>query len=61
MTRPENDENLFTLPMAPSGSWEELTPNERAWIEFIRVISCGSDPRITPGRVHALRVLLDST
>lgn len=47
-------------PMAPSDSWEQLTANERAWIEFIRVISGGRDPRITPTRVSALRELLDA-
>lgn len=59
MTRPENDNTTFTLPTAPSGSWEELTPNERAWIEFIRIISCGSDPRVTSARMRALREALD--
>ena len=48
MTGRDMDDSTFTLPTAPSGSWEELTPNERAWIEFIRIISCGSDPRVTP-------------
>jgi hypothetical protein len=49
MTGRDMDDTTFTLPTAPSGSWEELTPNERAWIEFIRIISCGSDPKVTPG------------
>jgi hypothetical protein len=52
-------EDFITIPTAPSGNWEDLTPNERAWIEFIRVISNGSDPRITPARIRALRALLD--
>ncbi|OYU19692.1 MAG: hypothetical protein CFE34_03900 [Rhodobacteraceae bacterium PARR1] len=47
--------DIFIVPTAPSGTWEDLTPNERAWIEFIRVISNGSDPRITPTRVRAAR------
>lgn len=34
--------------------------NEKAWIEFIRVISGGRDPKITPGRVRALRGMLDA-
>lgn len=51
---------VFTLPTAPSGQWETLTANEQAWIEFIRVISCGSDPKITPARVTALMALLDA-
>ena len=54
------NDTTFTLPGAPSGRWEELSRNEQAWIEFIRVISCGSDPRITPSRVRALRELLDA-
>lgn len=53
-------DTTFTLPSAPSGRWEELSRNEQAWIEFIRVISCGSDPKITPSRVRALRELLDA-
>ncbi len=56
----DDDSGVFTLPTAPSGQWEQLTPNETAWIEFIRVISCGSDPKITPARVTALMALLDA-
>ena len=52
---------IFTTPAAPAGPWDHLTKNEQTWIEFIRVISCGSDPRVTPGRVRALRELLDRT
>lgn len=53
---------LFTTPSAPASlnRWEDLTANEQAWIEFIRVISCGRDPRVTPARVTALRELLDT-
>ncbi|MBB4209346.1 hypothetical protein LY39_03375 [Roseinatronobacter bogoriensis subsp. barguzinensis] len=54
-------DDIYVLPMGPVGPWDQLTRNERAWIEFIRVISCGSDPKITPARVRALRELLDST
>jgi hypothetical protein len=54
------DEIIFTLPTSPSGKWDQLTANEQAWIEFIRVISGGRDPRITPSRVRALRALLDA-
>lgn len=50
----------FRLPTAPeAGPWDHLTQNEQTWIEFIRVISNGSDPRVTPDRVRALRELLD--
>lgn len=52
--------NLFMTPTAPSGLWEQLTENERAWIEFVRVISGGRDPRVTPARVQALREMLDA-
>lgn len=45
------------LPTAPLGAWDQLTMNEQTWIEFIRVISSGRDPRITPDRVRALRQL----
>ncbi|MES2916389.1 MAG: hypothetical protein V4753_14825 [Pseudomonadota bacterium] len=57
----EEDDTVFTLPAAPAGPWDHLTKNEQTWIEFIRVISSGSDPRVTPARVRALRVLLDTT
>ena len=39
-----DSDSVFTLPTAPAGPWDQLTPNEQAWVEFIRVISCGSDP-----------------
>ena len=55
-----DDGGVFTLPTSPAGTWEQLTSNEQAWIEFIRVISCGTDPRITPKRVGALMALLDA-
>lgn len=55
-----NDDCVFTVPTAPVGPWDQLTENEKAWIEFIRVISCGSDPKITPSRVNALTKLLDA-
>jgi hypothetical protein len=54
------DDIIFTLPTSPSGKWDQLTVNEQAWIEFIRVISGGRDPSITPTRVRALRALLDA-
>lgn len=57
----EKDDTIFTLPTAPAGLWDHLTKNEKTWIEFIRVISSGSDPRVTPARVRALRLLLDTT
>ncbi|WP_376871189.1 hypothetical protein [Albirhodobacter sp. R86504] len=52
-------ETPFTTPTSPSVSWETLSANERAWIEFIRVISNGHDPRPTPARIRALTELLD--
>lgn len=60
MTERDMDDTVYTIPTAPAGPWDQLTPNEQAWIEFIRVISCGSDPCITPTRVRALRELLDA-
>ena len=50
----------ITLPTAPVGPWDQLSANEKAWIEFIRVISGGRDPTVTPERVRALRDLLDA-
>lgn len=34
---------------------DDLTENECAWIEFLRLISKGSDPGITLRRVQLLR------
>lgn len=57
----EGDTPIFTLPTVPrAGPWDHLTRNEQTWIEFIRVISGGRDPKITPKRVRALRQLLDA-
>ncbi len=50
---------VFSVPTAPSGAWEQLSSNERTWIEFIRVISCGSDPRPSVDMVRKLTDLLD--
>lgn len=52
--------SYFTLPTSPTGAWDQLSENEKAWIEFIRVISAGSDPRPTPDRISNLRDLLDA-
>jgi hypothetical protein len=52
----EEDNTVFTSATAPN-----LTKNEWNWIEIIRVISNGSDPQVTPTRVRALRMLLDTT
>ena len=58
----EDDAPNFRLPTAPeAGPWNHPTKNEQTWIEFIRVISNGSDPWVTPDRVRALRLLLDTT
>lgn len=32
-----------------------LTENERAWLDFLRIIAMGRDPGITPRRVRLLR------
>lgn len=58
--RSVDQDPVFMLPTAPLARWDELTLNEQAWIEFVRVISGGRDPRITPDRVRALRQLLDA-
>ncbi|MBP9184425.1 MAG: hypothetical protein KBF78_14920 [Fuscovulum sp.] len=50
----------ITIPTAPAGPWDQLTDNEQAWIEFIRVISGGRDPKVTPERVRALCAFLDT-
>lgn len=35
----------------------DLTPNERAWLRFLREVSDGRDPRPTLRRVQLLRRL----
>lgn len=50
----------FLLPTSPIGPWDQLSENERTWIEFIRVISGGRDPKVTPERVRRLRGVLDA-
>jgi hypothetical protein len=51
--------SMFTAPRHPLERWEDLTEHEKAWIEFIRVISNGRNPGITLKRVQALREVLD--
>ncbi|WP_323786338.1 hypothetical protein [Thalassovita sp.] len=36
---------------------DDLTPNERTWLEFLRLIGGGSDPQPTLRRVQLLRRL----
>lgn len=50
----------FVVPTSPMGAWEQLSENEQTWIEFIRVISGGRDPKITTDRVRKLREVLDA-
>lgn len=50
----------FMIPTSPLGPWDKLSENERSWIEFIRVISGGRDPKVTPERVRRMRELLDA-
>ena len=56
----EEFDTVFTLPTARAGLRDHLTKNEQIWIEFVRVISGGRDPKIPPNRVRALRHLLDA-
>ncbi|SEN59252.1 hypothetical protein SAMN05216227_10187 [Pseudorhodobacter antarcticus] len=49
----------FTTPRHMVPNWEDLTENERGWIEFIRIISGGRDPGINLERVQALREVLE--
>lgn len=36
----------------------DVTHNERAWIEFIQMISDGTDPAPTLARIQGLRLIL---
>ena len=42
----------FKLP-----SDQPISENERAWIDFLRLVSCDSDPALTLRCVRALRQL----
>lgn len=53
-------EHMITVPTAPTDMWEHLTRNEQAWVEFIRTISAGRDPKPTPRCVRVLTDLLDN-
>ena len=48
----------YIAPTSPVGPWDQLSENEKTWIEFIRIISAGRDPKVTPERVRRLRELL---
>jgi hypothetical protein len=48
----------FAPPKSPLGSWDQLSKNEKAWIEMIRVISNGTNPKLTLDRLRALTDLL---
>ena len=54
------NEGPFTTPTGLEGHWDQLSKNEKTWIEFIRIISGGGDPKITGERVRKLRDLLDA-
>ncbi|WP_156209571.1 hypothetical protein [Pseudorhodobacter wandonensis] len=49
----------FTTPRHMVSDWEHLTENEKGWIEFIRIVANGHDPRINLERVQALREALE--
>lgn len=49
---------LIITPQSPVGPWDQLSENEKVWVEFIRIISAGRDPKLTPARVRALREIL---
>lgn len=51
----------FITPRHPLERWEDLSENEKVWIEFIRVISAGRDPGINLKRVEALRQAIDGS
>ncbi|SIT02987.1 hypothetical protein [Paracoccus saliphilus] len=55
----ENARGYFHVTSHPAsiGKWEDLTANERDWIVFIWIISCGQDPAVNPDRVRRLRTL----
>lgn len=51
----KDDHPVFIQPAGPLGRWDQLTKNEQAWVEFIRVISCGRDQKITSDRMRRQR------
>jgi len=46
------------LPPPANAHLKPITENERAWIEFIRLLSSDTDPPPTLARVQQLRSLL---
>jgi len=44
----------FKLP-----SQRAISQNERAWIGFLRILSCDSDPNLTLRRVQLLRLMIE--
>ncbi|MBI1216929.1 MAG: hypothetical protein GC186_00135 [Rhodobacteraceae bacterium] len=53
---PLNDFKVIEGCRLPSD--RPLTENERAWVGFIRLVTCEGDPPPTLARVQALRVML---
>ena len=51
----------FITPRHPLERWEDLSENEKDWIEYIRVISAGRDPKISLERIGALQQVIDGT
>lgn len=52
-------DHAIPAPAQPDpGRDKPITENERAWIDFIRLISMDSDPSPTLRRVQSLRSLL---
>lgn len=45
-------------PFPPSDAPLRFSSNERAWIEFLRLLSCGTDPAPTLKAIQALRQAL---
>ncbi len=44
----------------PAQNATSLTANESAWIDFLRLLSCNTDPPLTLKAVQALRLALAS-
>lgn len=55
------DDRLDSTSAGDPPRHEDITPNERAWVEFLRLVSADSDPPPTLTRVQRLRAVFDDT
>ena len=55
-----NERRAIHASYIAHGTMGQFSENGKVWIEFVRVISSGRDPKITPERIRRLTELLDA-